>query len=120
MIVELALDEIGPYPLARYDRNLVSPCPIPPQTIADRASDLLAASAALDYLRAVKADRAPEAARLSARIQALASELITLQNDDGGWPWVAPDPSTGRKAPSDRMTSALAARAFAAAGSQAC
>ncbi len=119
MIVELALDEIGPHPLARYDRNLVNPCPILPLTVADRASELIAASAALHYLRGVKAGNRPRAHRLSARIQALTSEMITLQNDDGGWPWVAPDPSSGRKSPSDRMTSALAARAFAAAWSQA-
>ncbi len=119
MIVELALDEIGPHPLSVYDRGLIAPCPILPLTVADRASELIAASAALHYLRAVKADQAPEAQRLSARVQALTSELITLQNEDGGWPWVAPDPQSGRKAPSDRMTSALAGRAFAAARSQA-
>jgi uncharacterized protein YfaS (alpha-2-macroglobulin family)/TolA-binding protein len=117
MIVELALDGIGPIPLARYDRGMYAPCPILPLTIADRASELIAASAALHYLRAIKADQAPEAQRLSARIQGLTSELITLQNDDGGWPWVAP--AAGGKSPSDRMTSALAARAFAAAWSQA-
>ncbi len=87
--------------------------------MADRASELIAASAALHYLRGIKADQAPEAQRLSARIQALTAELITLQNDDGGWPWVAPDAASGKKSPSDRMTSALAARAFAAAWSQA-
>src|SRR5262249_13698701 len=65
-----------------------------------------------------KADRAPEAQRLSARIQGLTAELITLQNEDGGWPWVAPDSTSGRNAPSDRMTSVLAARGFAAAWAQ--
>ena len=102
MIVELALDEVGPHPMASYDRAILAPCPILPLTVADRASEVVAASAALHYLRAVKADRAPEAQRLSrpCGIQGLTSELITLQNDDGGWPLGrGPTRESGRKAP---------------------
>ena len=36
MIVELALDEIGPHPVTRYDSALIAPCPILPLTVADR------------------------------------------------------------------------------------
>src|SRR5205823_8155845 len=65
-------------------------------------SDLLAASSALAYLRSVRAGEAPEAVRLTGRIQTLVAELLSLQNNDGGWPWVGGrDPR-----PSQRLTSA--------------
>ncbi len=118
MIVELALDEDRSGSAPRLDRALAEACPMLPLTIADRASELIAASSALQYLRSTKADAAAEAQRLTTRVQALAAELITLQNDDGGWPWVAAQPTTGRKAQSDLMTSTLAARAFAVVRSQ--
>jgi tetratricopeptide (TPR) repeat protein len=98
--------------------------PPPPGTTADRASDLLAATSALSYLRAARAGSAPEAARLTDRIRGLVAELIAMQNEDGGWPWVtgsgggkthtrgaAPTPVR----PSDRMTSARVVWALASA-----
>ncbi len=78
--------------------------PVLPNTTADRAGDLLASASALTYLQGMKTDNAPEAARLTERIRGLVSELISLQNDDGGWPWVAG--TKGQARPSDRMTSA--------------
>jgi uncharacterized protein YfaS (alpha-2-macroglobulin family) len=110
MLIELALGQ-NSYPLARR----VITCILPPEanTVADRASDLLAATSALQYLRATKAPAAPEAGRLVDRIQGLVSELVTLQNDDGGWPWVAGE--AGKPRPSDRMTSARALWALASA-----
>jgi uncharacterized protein YfaS (alpha-2-macroglobulin family)/tetratricopeptide (TPR) repeat protein len=89
--------------------------PTPPHTTADRASDLLAAASALSYLRTARAGSAPEASRLTDRIRGLVAELIALQNEDGGWPWVGgaghPGPRPAR--PSDRMTSARVAWALA-------
>ncbi len=84
--------------------------------MADRASDLLAAASALAYLREVRAGEAPEAARLSDRVRGLAAELVTTQNGDGGWPWIAP--RGGQTPPaSDRMASSSAALAIEAARS---
>ena len=85
MLVDLALDRDA-YAL---DRRLAT-CilPAPPNTTADRASDLLAATSALEYLRSTKRDEAPEALRLSERIRGLVAELIGSQNSDGGWAWV--------------------------------
>ncbi len=60
MIVELALNELSVGPIARHDRRLIDVCPILPLTVADRASELIAGSAALQYLRAVKAERRPK------------------------------------------------------------
>src|SRR5205823_924738 len=74
-------------------------------------SDLLAASSALAYLRSVRAGEAPEAARLSGRIQTLVAGLLGLQNGDGGWPWVGGrDPR-----PSERLTSARVVWALSSA-----
>jgi alpha-2-macroglobulin len=112
MIVELALGRDA-YIL---DRRLAT-CilPPPPNTTADRAGDLLAAASALNYLRATRAADAPEAARLVDRIRGLVAELLTLQGEDGGWPWVAgPEPG---KRPGDRLTSAQVVTALAAAES---
>ena len=44
--------------------------------------------------------------------------MVTVQNDDGGWPWVAPTDGGAAKHPSDRMTSTIAARALAEARSR--
>ena len=76
------------YPLERPHRRLCFP--IPPNTTADRAGDLLAATSALTYLQCDPgAPARPRPPRLTDRIRGLVAELITLQNDDGGWPWVA-------------------------------
>ncbi len=56
--------------------------------MADRAADLLATASVLGYLRDVRATAAPEAQRLTERIQGLVAELVAAQNQDGGWPWV--------------------------------
>ncbi len=105
LIVELALGREY-YPMKKEDIGL-NACIAPPtlNTIADRASDLLATTSALTYLKSSReAAAAPEAQRLTERIQGLVAELIAAQNEDGGWPWVprsgyrrrpSPDPATG-------------------------
>jgi tetratricopeptide (TPR) repeat protein len=91
----------------------------PPNTTADRASELLAASSALQYLRAARATTAPEAQRLTRRIQGLLAALVAAQNQDGGWPWTSGDagPRLGQKQPasppSDRLASAAVVWALA-------
>ena len=48
--------------LRRFEKTVAaSASPSPPNTTADRAGDLLAASSAMTYLRSVKGDKAPEA-----------------------------------------------------------
>ena len=95
--------------------------PPPTNTTADRAADLLAATSALRYLREARATTAPEAQRLTERIQGLVAELTAAQHPDGGWPWVsgepAPQPGRDRAAghPSDRLTSASVSWALASA-----
>jgi uncharacterized protein YfaS (alpha-2-macroglobulin family)/TolA-binding protein len=100
MLIELALGEDA-YPIGDRARFCI---PQPPNTTADRAGDLLAAGAAMAYLQWTRATGTPEAARLTDRIRGLVSELVSLQNEDGGWPWVAG--TKGQPRPSDRMTSA--------------
>jgi hypothetical protein len=82
MLVELALGQVA-YPL---DARLRACFPIPPNTTADRAGDLLAAASSLQSLRAARTPEAPEASRLTERIRGLVAELVTSQNEDGGWP----------------------------------
>ena len=108
LLVELALGRDF-YPLTR---NAAICWPIPPDTIADRASDLIASTSALAYLREVRTPDAPEAARLSERIQGLVAELVTNQDDDGGWPWVGARPGQPKRPGSDRMASAHATYAL--------
>jgi uncharacterized protein YfaS (alpha-2-macroglobulin family)/tetratricopeptide (TPR) repeat protein len=110
MLVELALgDTIRPLDV----RERVC-FPIPPSTTLDRAGDLLAAAAVLRSLQGpAAAGAAPEAARLADRVRSIAAELITLQNDDGSWPLTRP--SAGQALPGDRLTSARATWALAAA-----
>ena len=111
LLIELALGrDIRP-----LTRNASICWPIPPDTTADRASDLLAATSALAYLREARTPEAPEAARLADRIQGLVAELVTNQNDDGGWPWVAPRAGQPRPPAGDRLASADAASALASA-----
>src|SRR5262249_8593352 len=96
--------------------------PAPPATIADRASELLGASSVLQYVRGFRTSFAPEAGRLTARIQSLMAELIAAQNADGGWPWVTTaqlsEPNQNAAAqPSDRLATAAVVWALASAES---
>ncbi len=121
MVVELALGSDG-YPIRHAKERLESlPMPVVPRTTADRAADLLAATAALQSLRAGHGSPAPEAERLTRKIQGLASSLVAAQNADGGWPWVAcePLPRQGQQQPaapaSDPLTSATVVWALSSA-----
>jgi alpha-2-macroglobulin len=109
LLIELALGRDAYIFDRRYSACIF---PGPPNTTADRASDLLAATSALSYLRTTRAADAPEASRLGDRIQGLVAELVTVQNEDGGWPWVVS--GQGAK-PSDRLSSASALWALASA-----
>jgi prepilin-type processing-associated H-X9-DG protein len=112
MLIELAVGDDA-FPALRashtHASRLIWP---PPNTTADRASELLAATSALSYLRAARATTAPEAQRLTRRIQGLVAALIAAQNQDGGWPWTSgdPGPRLGQNQPaapaSDRLASA--------------
>ena len=118
MLIELALGDEA-YPandiLSSNSTKRIWP---PRDTTADRAADLLAATGALQYLRTARAVAAPEAGRLTHRIQGLAASLIAAQNPDGGWSWVSGGPLP-RSAPnepaaaSDRLTSAAVVWALA-------
>ena len=107
MLIELALGR----DFRPLTRNSAICWPVAPDTIADRASDLIAATSALGHLREARTPEAPEAGRLAERIQGLVAELITNQDDDGGWPWVSPR-SGGPRPKSDRLASAHAAFAL--------
>jgi hypothetical protein len=110
LLVELA---VGPdaYPVFR---SITARCfPVAPNTTADRASELLAATSVLTYLRQARVGEAPEAVRLRERIEGLVSSLVSIQNEDGGWAWVLSE--SEKPAASDRMTSAHATWALAAA-----
>ncbi|HLH29004.1 MAG TPA: hypothetical protein VKW77_08800, partial [Acidimicrobiales bacterium] len=113
MLIELALgSSIHPLKEPLASDALARCLPPPTNTTADRAADLLAAASVLGYLRDVRATAAPEALRLTERIQALVSELVAAQNPDGGWPWVTGGPLTPANAnpsearPSERLTTA--------------
>ena len=67
------------------------------------------------YLQSTRAAGTPEAVRLTDRVRGLVSELVSLQNEDGGWPWVAG--TNGQPRPSDRMTSARVVWSLATAES---
>ena len=86
LLIELALGRDVLAADADRRRDLWPP---PPDTTADRASDLLAATSAPGLSPRGPGAEAPEAARLADRIRGLVAELVTAQNDDGGWPWVA-------------------------------
>lgn len=113
MLIELALGQDA-YPLSARVNTCIFPPP--PTTTADRAGELLAATQALAYLRAVRASDAPEAERLTSRIRGLVAELIAAQGEDGGWPWVrgqiqprtAPTPTPSDRATTSRVVWALA------------
>ena len=102
LLIELGLGRDARPPIA----NDWTCAPMMPDTIADRASDLIAAASALAYLREAKTTEATEAARLSSRVQGLVAELVTAQHDDGGWPWVAPSPGPGSR-PASACSTAL-------------
>ena len=107
LLIELALGQqawLGEAP-ADVD-SMLRVCFPQPSTVADRASDLLAATSALGYLRKVGGADAPEALRLTSRVRGLAAELVSMQNDDGGWPWVPSRPESPQ--PSERLTSSYA------------
>src|SRR5262249_15754192 len=79
-------------------------------TTADRASDLLAAAAMLEALRAVRTGEAPEDVGLTGRVRGLVSGLLPTQNQDGGWAWAGAgrDAATSDRGPSARVVWALA------------
>ena len=114
MLVEIALGGD-----AFSIERLIAACFLPPPTVADRAGDLLGAASTLAYLRVpTRAGPPPrslgdENRRLEERIRGLIAELTTLQDEDGGWPWVAGSGPGNR--PSDRLTSARVVAALAAA-----
>ena len=110
MLIDLAMERDA-YVLDKRVTTCIWP-PVSPTT-ADRAGELLASAAVLSYLQTIRAADSPDAKRLSEKVRGAVSELITLQNQDGGWPWVAG--RSGEARPSDRLTSARAAWALASA-----
>jgi len=110
LVVELALGQgyviydHSPFDLAKSHR--IYP-PIAIDTTADRASDLLAAVAGLTYVRDARSTNPAEAIRLRDRARGVVAELISAQNRDGGWPWVAP--RSGQAAGSSDRNAASAA-----------
>jgi tetratricopeptide (TPR) repeat protein len=116
MLIELALDQDVEILRSSLGTKILPP---PTHTTADRASNLLAASSVLSYLRDRRvATVAPEATRLSERIQGLVSELTASQNEDGGWPWVGAGRGVEPMAvdrPSDRLATAAVVWALASA-----
>jgi tetratricopeptide (TPR) repeat protein len=121
MLIELALgtsvDLLGEPQAAKALARCLPP---PTNTTADRAADLLAATSVLGYLRDVRATGAPEARRLTERIQGLVAELVAAQHQDGGWAWVTENvpPANANPAPalsSERLTSAAVFWALASA-----
>lgn len=116
MIVEIAMGrDVRPL---REERSALWSC-FPPDTTADRAADLLAATSALAYLRKAQPASPGDAQRLVGRIQGLVSQLTAAQREDGGWGWMAaaPDRPENNKqvAGSDRFTTASAFWALATA-----
>jgi tetratricopeptide (TPR) repeat protein len=115
MLIETALGRQY-FPLTDRAATCIFP-PLPPMT-ADRASDLLAATSALTYVRASRtASAAPEAQRLTDHIRGLVTELTAAQNQDGGWAWVvsARPEQAGRPSTSDLGTSSRVVWALASA-----
>ncbi len=114
LVVELALGQgYGIYRDETHGKKelVPIPAPLPPiefNTTADRAADLLAAVSALTYLRDVRATDPGEATRVRDRALGLVSELVSGQNQDGGWSWVTPRSGQNRSN-SDRLASSAVA-----------
>ncbi|MFM7132566.1 MAG: hypothetical protein ACKO0V_24750 [bacterium] len=88
-VLEAALGaELWPMPRDRWS------CIMPPpwNTTADRAADLMATSAAIGYLRQIGGANTVDQARLASRVRGLVAELVSRQNDDGGWPLTGQGP----------------------------
>ncbi|RUL89070.1 tetratricopeptide repeat protein [Tautonia sociabilis] len=113
LLIELALGQQFWLGRPAADDAVFRICFPTPETVADRASDLVAATSALAYLRRIGGAEAPEAERLTDRIRGLAAELVALQNEDGGWPWVPGRPEA--RGASDRLTSGYALWALSSA-----
>jgi outer membrane protein assembly factor BamD (BamD/ComL family) len=84
MIIELALGHSA-IPIDWLAQRCLPP---PDNSVANRAGELIAASAALRYVKSIENNAAPEAERLANRIRGLVSELVVAQNEEGGWPWI--------------------------------
>ena len=114
MLIELALGSDAPaYRNVLSSNSTARILPPPTNTTADRAAELLSATSALRYLRDARATTAPEAQRLTERIQGLVAELTAAQypgrrlalglgRSGSGWPAGNRPPAL----PSDRLTSA--------------
>ena len=112
LLIDLAMD--GPS-VAQPDLAKAYLCtPFIPDTLADRSADLLAAASTLAYLRETKGAIAADATRLADRVQGLVSELVSAQNDDGGWSWI-PGREGQAHVPSQKMASARVVHALSAA-----
>ena len=98
MLIELALGQDAYVFSPRFSKCILPP---PIDSNAVRASDLLAATSALQYLRTTRTGDAPEASRLADRIAGLVAELTSTQSEDGGWHWVVPAPGDGPGRASD-------------------
>ena len=73
---------------------------------AQVAGDLFGACALLESMKSTGRASNPEYGRLLARARGLVAALVTAQNGDGGWPWIATGGS--QPEPSSRVALALA------------
>ncbi len=92
LLIELALGRDYFVPMVKDDRAFTCIFPPPPNTTGDRGFG----PARGDFRPHVTCARprgaksaAPEASRLTESMGALVTELTAVQNEDGGWPWVA-------------------------------
>lgn len=65
------------------------PSPLARPVVADLASSLIGACAALEYLERTKQTASPEFRNLRERAASLTSSLAAVQLPDGGWSWCA-------------------------------
>ncbi len=123
LVVALALGHeyailSGPLSLGKQDlapNRIIWP-PIDLNTTSDRAADLLALVSALTYLRDVRTADPAESTRLRDHARGLVADLTATQNQDGGWPWVAPRAGQNPVA-SDRAATCAAGWALKATAS---